>query len=426
MNVTMTPVDANPDHAQLSVLASAHAILMVDDEPQACKWFARLYGDEFAVLTASSVDEALALLAERGREVAVLLTDYSMPGRNGLALLNEVRQSYGHVGRLLVSAYADKDVAIAAINQGQVEKILEKPLDEATTRQALREALAASVKRAQDRALIERRAAALRETLGFLAHEVATPLATVSGYLSAMRDRHQETLNHPQVAPDNDAVGEPEVFPSVAYISQRQAGDVLRMLESAQRRADYAQSLVATFMQTARDAYRGDATPSLRASELVSAVRDEYPFDVKESRWMAYDLDADFSLPGRRDLMYLVLCTLVKNALMAMTSALPLPAQPRLTLALGREAPAPGLPEQPVVRVMDNGPGIPPEVLQRLTREPITTRATSGGNGMGVMFCHRVMQSLGGSVQVRSEMGQGTTVTLYFPFAKKDPVRVLP
>jgi two-component system, response regulator PhcR len=425
MNATMNPVETNPERAKLPTAASAHAILMVDDEPQACKWFARLYGDEFAVLTASSVDEALALLAERGHEVAVLLTDYNMPGRNGLALLGEVRQSHGHVARLLVSAYADKDVAIAAVNLGQVEKILEKPLDEATTRLALREALVASARRAQDRALIERRAAALRETLGFLAHEVATPLATVSGYLSAMRDRHQETLSDAsQVAPNNYAANEPEVFPSVAYISQRQSGDVLRMLESAQRRAEYAQSLVATFVQTARDAYRGDATPSLQASELVNAVRDEYPFDEKESRWMAYDLAADFSLPGRRDLMYLVLCTVVKNALMAMASVVP--AQPQLMLALGREAPAPGLPEQPVIRVMDNGPGIPPEVLQRLTREPITTRAAYGGNGMGVMFCHRVMQSLGGSVQVRSELGQGTTVTLYFPLAKKDPVSVLP
>lgn len=425
MNATLNPIETNIEHEPLPVVASGHAILMVDDEPHACKWFARLYGDEFTVLTASSVDEALALLATRGHEVAVLLTDYSMPGRNGLALLSEVRRSYGHVGRVLVSAYADKDVAIAAVNQGQVEKILEKPLDEATTRLALREALAASARRAHDRALMERRATALRETLGFLAHEVATPLATVSVYLSAMRERHQETLNDdPQVAPHHYAANETEVFPSVAYISQRQSGEVLRMLESAQRRADYAQSLVATFVQTARDAYRGDASPSLQASELVGAVRDEYPFDEKESRWMAYDLAADFGLPGRRDLIYLVLCTLVKNALTAMVSALP--AQPRLTLALGREASAPGLPEQPVIRVMDNGPGIPPEVLQRLTHEPITTRARFGGNGMGVMFCHRVMLSLGGSVQVRSELGQGTTVTLYFPFAKKDPVKVSP
>src|SRR6218665_1511945 len=129
----------------------AHAILMVDDEPQACKWFARLYGDEFVVLTAGSVDEALALLAQRGHEVAVLLTDYAMPSRDGVALLSEARQLFPHVARLLVSAYADKDVAMSAVNQGHVEKILEKPLDEALTRQSLRDALQASQERARER-----------------------------------------------------------------------------------------------------------------------------------------------------------------------------------------------------------------------------------------------------------------------------------
>ena len=377
---------------------SAHAILMVDDEPQACKWFARLYGDEFVVWTVGGADEALALLAARGGQVAVLLTDYSMPGRNGVELLGEVRRLYGHIARLLVSACADKDVAMAAVNQGQVEKILEKPLDEVATRRALRDALAGAQRRALDQALVDQRAATLRETLGFLAHEVTTPLATVRGYLAAMRKRHHDA---------------PEGGSGMARIEQHKPGDVLFMIEAAQRRADYAQSLVSTFVQTARDAYRSDAPLSLLASDLVAAVRDEYPFDPGEASWLSCDLAADFRLPGRRDLLYLVLCTLVKNALLALRSALP--DDPRVCIALGAAAPAPGLPEQPVIRVSDNGPGIAPEVLQRLTHEPVTTRADAGGSGMGLVFCRRVMGSLGGTVDVRSMPGQGAAVTLYFP-----------
>lgn len=377
---------------------TAHAVLLVDDEPQACKWFARLYGDEFVVFTAGGVDDALALLAARGHEVAVLITDYRMPGRDGVALLSEVRHRYGHVARLLVSAYADKDVAMAAVNLGHVQQILEKPLDQALTRRALREALAGSVRAACERELVERRATALRDTLGFLAHEVATPLATVRGYLTAMRDRHQ---------------AEPSDGDGMAHLIQRRPGEVLHMIDAAQRRADYAQSLVATFVQTARDAYRADGVVSLRASDLVRAVRDEYPFDGDEARWLVCDMAADFSLPGRRDLLYLVLCTLVKNALLALRSSLP--EQPVLGIALTRAVPAPGLPAQPAIEVSDNGPGIPPDLLPRLTREPLTTRAESGGSGMGLLFCQRVMRSLGGSVEVCSTPGQGATVRLFFP-----------
>lgn len=381
---------------------AAHAVLLVDDEPQACKWFARLYGDEFVVFTAGSVDEALALLAERGHEVAVLLTDYRMPGRDGVELLAEVQRRYGHVARLLVSAYTDKDVAMSAVNQGHVQQILEKPLDPERTRQVLREALADSMRAARERALVQRRAAALRETLGFLAHEVSTPLATVRGYLTAMRDRHQ-------AAPDDDD--------AVAHLSQRRPGEVLHMIDAAQRRADYAQSLVSTFVQSARDAYQTGAPTSLLASELVVAARDEYPFDGDEAQWLVCDALADFRLPGRRDLLYLVLCTLVKNALLALRACPP--TSPRVAIRLTRAAPALGLPEQPAIEVSDNGPGIPPDVLPRLTREPLTTRAASGGSGMGLLFCHRVMSSLGGSVALNSSPGQGATVRLYFPLENK-------
>lgn len=388
-----------PDAAGLTHNAQgAHAVLLVDDEPQALKWFARLYGDEFVVLTANGVTPALALLAQRGHEVAVLLTDYSMPGQDGVALLSAVRQEHPHVSRLLVSAFADKDVAMAAVNLGHVEAILEKPLDEAITRQALRDALATSRQRTRDKALIERREATLRETLGFLAHEVTTPLATVSGYLTAMRDRHQEAL---------------ACQPEMAFIGQRRPGEVKAMLEAALRRSDYAQSLVSSFVQTARDAYHADSSASLRASDLVQAVQDEYPFDEGESGWLSCDLERDFTLPGRRDLLYLVICTLVKNALMALRSAPP--ALPRVHVALDRASPAPGLPPQAVIRVIDNGPGIAPEVLQRLTHEPVTTRAASGGSGMGLVFCQRVMTSMGGTIEVRSGPDDGAVVTLYFP-----------
>ena len=69
-------------------------VLFVDDEPHACKWFARLFADEFAILTASGVNEALQLLADHSPRIAVLVTDYRMPVRNGLSLLGAMQQSH--------------------------------------------------------------------------------------------------------------------------------------------------------------------------------------------------------------------------------------------------------------------------------------------------------------------------------------------
>ena len=380
------------------------AILVVDDEPQACKWFARLFANEFTVLTAHSVDDALALLSTRGDEVAVVLTDYRMPVRNGVDLLSALRKAHPHISRLLISAYADKNVAMAAVNQGQVEQILEKPLDETLTRQVLRAALANSRRRVEERALLENRAATLRETLGFLAHEASAPLATVRGYLSAMRDRHMED-------PSAGAEGS-------SPMGQRKPGELLSMIEAAQRGTVFAQSLVAKFGQSATQAASGHLDTALRASELVKAVRNEYPFDGDEAGWVHCDVSADFELPGQRDLLYLVLCTLVKNAILALRSALP--PDPQLHIELAHCAPAAGLPAQSLIGVRDNGPGIAPEVLARLTREPLTTRASTGGSGMGLVFCQRVVSTLGGAMEVQSTLGQGAVVTLYFPIGSEE------
>jgi two-component system response regulator PhcR len=317
-----------------------------------------------------------------------------MPERDGMKLLRAVQRDHRHLVRLLATAYAEKDVAIAAVNQGKVLRILEKPLDEQLTREALREAM--TIHRAQllERAMNENRVAALRETLGFLAHELNTPLATVRGLVNSIAGRYR---------PQDSRQG-------VAGFSEDHPGELLAALERAERRALYCQSLVSTFVQSARDAYPGSQPQSVQASSLVKAVLDEFPFERDERSWVASEIIEDFGLPGRRDLLYLVLCTLAKNALIALRDT----TAPSLRIDAGVDRHDGGEVRRPWLRFVDNGPGIPPEVLAKLTREPVTTRAEAGGNGMGLMFCQRVMQSIGGSIDIDSAPGAGTAVHLYF------------
>jgi two-component system, response regulator PhcR len=376
----------------------AGAVLFVDDEPTSRKWFARTFRDEFDVVTAAGVGEALEVLSERGDQFAVLVTDYRMPERDGMKLLQAVQRDYRHLVRVLATAYAGKEVAIAAVNEGKVLRILEKPLDDALTREALREAVALHRAQAFERAMNDGRAAAMRETLGFLAHELNTPLATVRGCVSAVAARCQ-----------TPAPGAPA---GTVQFMESYPGEVMAALERAERRALYCQSLVSTFVQSARDAYPGAPAQTVSASSLVAALLDEFPFEENERSCVNSNVLEDFRLPGRRDLLYLVLCTLAKNALLALRGS----PWPSLRIVVGSDATPSGQPRR-WIRFSDNGPGIAPDVLAKLTHEPVTTRAQSGGNGMGLMFCQRVMRSIGGSIQIQSSLGQGTTVSLNFESA---------
>lgn len=77
-------------------------------------------------------------------------------------------------------------------------------------------------------------------------------------------------------------------------------------------------SLLDTFVQSARDAYPDAAPTPLLASGLVNSLLQDYPFEDGERAWVSCDLEADFVLPCQRDMLYLVLSTLTKNALHAL------------------------------------------------------------------------------------------------------------
>jgi thioredoxin reductase (NADPH) len=115
---------------------SRPAILAVDDDAPVLAAVERdlreRYAEHYQVLAASSGDQALDLLRRlRLREdaVALLLVDQRMPGMNGTEFLAASRELYPDAKRVLLTAYADTDAAIRAINDADVHHYLLKPWD---------------------------------------------------------------------------------------------------------------------------------------------------------------------------------------------------------------------------------------------------------------------------------------------------------
>lgn len=118
-----------------------HAILYVDDEEKALKYFVRTFGDEFRFLTASNAAEGMQLIETHGDEIAVLITDQRMPGEKGVQLLERARQLRPNLVRILITAYADFDVTVDAVNLGRIFRYISKPVDVNDVRNTLHRAM---------------------------------------------------------------------------------------------------------------------------------------------------------------------------------------------------------------------------------------------------------------------------------------------
>src|SRR4051794_24044507 len=115
---------------------SKATILTVDDDPMVLRAITRdlraRYGSDYRVVSALSGADALVVLAElalRLRPVALIVTDQRMPGMTGTEMLEQSREHAPDAKLLLLTAYADTDVAIKAINDIGLDYYLLKPWD---------------------------------------------------------------------------------------------------------------------------------------------------------------------------------------------------------------------------------------------------------------------------------------------------------
>lgn len=132
MTTPTSPAAEGPDRSG----PGRPAILTVDDDPSVSRSVARdlrrRYGEEYRIVRAESGEQALEALQElklRGGRVAALLADHRMPGMSGVEFLEQAMDLFPLARRALLTAYADTDAAIRAINVVDVDHYLLKPWD---------------------------------------------------------------------------------------------------------------------------------------------------------------------------------------------------------------------------------------------------------------------------------------------------------
>lgn len=124
-------------------------ILFVDDEELVLNALRRtLKSVSWQVSFTSDPERALKMVESEGIDVVV--SDHAMPGLTGVDLLAVLRRTQDHVVRMMMTGHADRELALRAINEGHVYRLIEKPWSDAALRMALHDAAHLALRRRQE------------------------------------------------------------------------------------------------------------------------------------------------------------------------------------------------------------------------------------------------------------------------------------
>jgi signal transduction histidine kinase len=247
----------------------------------------------------------------------------------------------------------------------------------------LREALE-QLRRAQDNLIRSEKLASMGRLVAGIAHEINNPVNAVINSLG------------PLVQVVREIAGETNAAAAV-----EKAKTAEEMLAVIQRGTSRTKAIV----QALHNYSRGEESVQ-REVNIGRSVDDT--LDLLRHRMgnvkLVKEVDAQARILGFPGQIDQVLMNLVTNAMQAFGGKTG-------TIRVG----AATRPEETVVWVADDGPGIPEDVLPRIFDPFFTTKDVGEGSGLGLSIVHGIIERHGGRIEVKSAPGEGTTFTLVFP-----------
>ena len=379
-----------------------YAVLYVDDEEKSLKYFTRAFEDQLRIFTAVNAQEGLKLLEEHKDEIGLLMTDQRMPGEKGVWLLEKARQLRPRIIRILATAFADMEAAIAAVNTGAIYKYVTKPWDPPQLENTLKRGLEFfMVQRERDQLLKEKmsvlhnmmiadRIVSLGLLAAGLSHHIRNSLVAVKTFLDLAPAKMEEEKM------DLEGLRNPDFWKDYYHNVQGQIEKINNML---------------------KDLWTASEKPVVEFGDRVHLheVVADTVMQLKEG-FAAKQIQVENLIPASLPELHvnrLKFCRLFE--LLLKDEIASLPAGSRVTLSAkmldGAQADRPEV----QVQVTDNGPGLPKEAL-RLIFDPFVVRSDSPMEyGIHLMACYFIVHHHGGRIEAKSEEGRGTTFALRFP-----------
>jgi signal transduction histidine kinase len=391
---------------------TSRALLVVDDHEAVIASIEELFRGRYQVLGARNVEEALAIIRQGG--IAVIMADQRMPGVSGSELLAQVATLEPDVTRILMTAYADIDAVMQAINQGKIYYYVSKPwesneleaiIDKAVEYHDLlreRRSLIAELQRANNEleAKVQARTQELREKnfaleemntlknefLGMAAHDLRSPIGNIQNLTELILDDDGGMEQEERV----------EVMTMIRNLSQGMMNllnDLLDIttIESGKIDLQPTPVVMRPYLREIEHYHR--LLAERKKIHLTTEIADNIPMVVFD-----------------KERIRQVLNNLLSNAI----KFSPMHTVVRLRVHL--------TPAGMEFSVIDQGQGIRSEEQSKLfgAFQRTSTKPTAGehSTGLGLSICKKIVELHGGSIGVESAVGRGSRFFFVLPMTE--------
>ena len=380
-------------------------ILLVDDEEGICKILSiSLQDNGYEVFTACNGEEALDIFFQK--KPPIVLTDIKMPGMDGIELLRRIKHENPETEVIMITGHGDMNLAIKSLKH-EATDFVTKPINDDVLEIALKRAKERILMRKQLREYTENlerlveektrklldaeRMAAMGETVSGLAHAIKNIAGSLKGGVFVL-DKGLELDNKEYLRE-----GWRMVKGNVDKI-RNLSMDLLNYGKSAEIRLKICDP-----NQPLQEVYK-----------LLGPQAKEYGIIMEanlEPNLEPFHFDPDG--------IYRCLLTIASNALDSFKASslmtengdpIERVEKEKKVLIESRKVDGWGV----EYRIWDNGAGMTEKVREKIFQSFFTTKGTEG-TGIGLMMAQKIIRQHGGSIDVSSQLGKGTTFILHLP-----------
>jgi signal transduction histidine kinase len=333
-----------------------------------------------------------------------IVSDHTMPGYGGLAALADLRASGLDIPFILVSGTIGEAVAVEAMRAGAQDYVLKQDLTRlpvAIARERRERAIRADQAQMREHLLISERMASAGVLAAGVAHEINNPLAVAVANTDFVGNVVASLLALADAGPEARANWEGWRRLEELAGALRDTGEGLRRIRD----------IVVDVKLFSRSNDSNAGTLDIR-KVCDSSARMAWN-EIRHRARLVKDYGAVPPIQANESRVGQVLLNLIVNAAQALPDGHADANEIRIVTGTDEAGWA-------VVEVRDTGSGIPAQNLERIFDAFFTTKPVGVGTGLGLALCRRIVDELGGTITVQSEVGKGTAFRVAFPPARDE------